>query len=186
MKWYTELLMDDVIYEQGKTPAPQKLGFLTGLAWADPVRLHDTDLKVEYAGNLKWVYTHRRYDNRYVGSDTAKVLGHWLGPDAEALNVTLEHRFHPRLNLGCGYEVVNRGEGTVGGPHDPLRDGTSTEFLSGVVEHQEVGRLFLSLQPLFWMTVDGEGWVGKVRNSDHIQGAFQDISSGSLSLKLDW
>jgi hypothetical protein len=186
MKWYGELLMDDVIYEQGRTPAPQKLGFLTGLAWADPVQLHDTDLKVEYAGNLKWVYTHRRYDNRYVGSDTAKVLGHWLGPDAEALDVTLEHRFHPRLNLGCGYELVNHGEGTVGAAHDPYQDGSRTQFLSGVVEHQGAGRIFLSWQPMFWMTVNGEGRFGKVRNSGHIPGASQDISSGSMSLKVDW
>jgi hypothetical protein len=186
MKWYGELLMDDVIYEQGRTPAPQKVGFLGGLAWADPVRLKDTDLKVEYAGNLKWVYTHRRYDNRYVGSDTVRVLGHWLGPDAEALSVILEHRFHPRLNLGCGYELVNHGEGKVGVPHDPLRDGSRTEFLSGVVEHQKAGRLFLSWQPLFWMTINGEGRFGKVRNFSHVPGASQDISSGSLSLKLDW
>jgi hypothetical protein len=186
LKWYTELLMDDVIYEQGRTPAPQKVGFLTGLDWADPVRLHDTDLKVEYAGNLKWVYTHRRYDNRYVGSDTAKVLGHWLGPDAEVLDVTLEHRFHPRLNLGCGYELVDHGEGTVEAAHDPYRDGTGTQFLSGVVEHREAGRLFLSYQPLFWMTIDGEGRFGKARNVGHISGNEQDISSGSLSLKLDW
>lgn len=186
MKWYGELLMDDVIYEQGRTPAPQKLGFLAGLAWADPVRLRDTDLKVEYAGNLKWVYTHRRYDNRYVGSDTARVLGHWLGPDAEALDVTLEHRFHPRLNLGCGFELVNHGEGAVEMPHDPLRDGTGTQFLSGVIERREAGRLFLSWQPLFWMTVNGEGRFGGVRNFNHIPGASQDISSGSLSLKVDY
>jgi hypothetical protein len=185
MKWYTELLMDDVIYEQGSTPAPQKVGFLTGLAWADPVRLHDTDLKMEYAGNLKWVYTHRRYGNRYVGSDTAKVLGHWLGPDAEALNVTLEHRFHPRLNLGCGYELVDHGEGTVGFTNDPLLD-THTEFLSGVVERQSVGKAFLEWQPWFWVTLKADGSFGKVKNNAHVSGSYQDISSGTFSLKLDW
>jgi hypothetical protein len=186
MKWYAELLMDDVIYEQGRTPAPQKLGFLAGLAWADPVRLRDTDLKMEYAGNLKWVYTHRRYDNRYVGSDTASVLGHWLGPDAEALSVTLEHRFHPRLNLGCGYELVNHGEGAVGMAHDPLRDGTRTEFLSGVVERQSLGTVLIDWSPFYWMTMNLKGRFGKAGNVGHISGVEQDISSGSLSLKLDW
>jgi len=186
MKWYGELLMDDIIYEQGRTPAPQKLGFLAGLDWADPVRLPDTDLKMEYAGVLKWVYTHRRYDNRYVGSDTVRVLGHWLGPDAEALSVTLEHRFHPRLNLGCGYEVVNHGEGAVGMAHDPLRDGTGTEFLSGVVERQSVGKAFLEWQPWFWVTLKADGSFGKVKNNAHVSGAGQDVSSGSISLKVDW
>ncbi len=186
MKWYTELLMDDVIYEQGRTPAPQKLGFLAGLDWADPVRLHDTDLKMEYAGNLKWVYTHRRYGNRYAGSDTARVLGHWLGPDAEALSVTLEHRFHPRLNLGCGYELVNHGEGTVGVPHDPLRDGNGTQFLSGVVERQSLGTVSMDWSPCFWMTMNLKGRFGNIRNAGHLHGATQDISSGTLSLKIDY
>ena len=39
-------------------------------------------------------------------------------------------------------------------------------------------------QPLFWMTINGEGRFGKVRNSHHIPGASQDISSGSIALKV--
>ncbi|MRR09334.1 hypothetical protein EG831_04495, partial [bacterium] len=95
VRLYGELLMDDVQYEQDP-PAPQKMGFLLGGHWADPFRLPDTDLRAEWAGVQKWTYTHRQQYNRYVGADTASVIGHWIGTDADALDLMLEHRFHPR------------------------------------------------------------------------------------------
>jgi hypothetical protein len=184
--WYGELLMDDVIYEQGSTPAPQKLGFLGGLRWANPLRLKDTDFKAEYAGILKWVYTHRRRENRYVGTDTSRVLGHWLGPDGEALDLRLEHRVHPRLNLGLGFSQTRQGEGQVGIARDEIRDNPHTLFLSGVVERRSEGLASLAWQPAFWVAVTAEGRYGKSINTGHIPGQDRDLSSGSLAVKLDW
>jgi len=185
-KWYGELLMDDVIYQQGETPAPQKLGFLGGLHWSDPLRLPDTDFKAEYAGIEKWVYTHRRSGNRYVGADTTQVLGHWLGTDGEALDLRLEHRFHPRLNLGLGFSQTRHGEGEVGIPWFDGIDDPHTAFLSGVVERRSEGRLYLDWRPCFWVTVLADGAVGEVKNAGRVPGPTQNISSGSLSVGVDF
>lgn len=205
VKLYGELLMDDVQYEQNP-PAPQKIGFLLGGHWADPFKLPDTDLKVEWAGVQKLTYTHRRHENRYVGSDTLSEIGHWIGTDGDALDLVLEHRFHPRLNLGLGYGWRRHGQGRIdrglhyagelytGGyvaPEDTANgryvgDELHTRFLSGVVERQDLAALTLRWEPLFWLTVSGKACLGYTRNAANLAGTGRHDGGAELSVKLDY
>lgn len=202
---YGELLMDDVQYEQNP-PAPQKLGFLVGGHWADPLGLRDTDLKWEWAGNQKWVYTQRRYANRYVGSDTLSPLGHWMGTDADAFGAFIEHRLHPKLNLGLGYSWARKGQGRIDrgfhyagepyagdrvAPGDTakgcyLGDDPHTAFLSGTVERRDLGHLYLSWQWQHWLWLYARAWAGRIENSGHQPGASLGDSGGELKLVVDY
>lgn len=202
---YGELLMDDVQYEQDP-PAPQKLGFLAGLHWADPAGLADTDLKLEWAGNQKWVYTQRRHANRYLGMDTVSCLGHWMGTDADMLGAYLERRLHPRLNVGMGYSWTRRGEGGIdrglhyaGEPYDGgavapgdtsgglfVGDDMRTTFLSGTVERTDLGHCYLSWLPLRWLSIHARGWAGYVRNPGNLAGTGRRQAGAELRLTLDY
>ncbi|MDI6741007.1 MAG: capsule assembly Wzi family protein, partial [Candidatus Edwardsbacteria bacterium] len=204
-KAWGELLMDDVQYEQNP-PAPQKLGFLLGAHWADPFKLPDTDLKAEWAGNQKWVYTQRKYENRYMGSDTLSVIGHWIGTDGDAFDLVLDHRFHPRLNLGLGYGWRRKGEGRIdrglhyagelytGGyvaPADTangqyIGDDQRTRFLTGVVERQDLVSATLRWEPFFWMRVSGRTWLGYTKNAAQVPGQGRNDAGAELSVKLDY
>ncbi|MCU0606925.1 MAG: capsule assembly Wzi family protein [Candidatus Edwardsbacteria bacterium] len=205
VKLYGELLMDDVQYEQDP-PAPQKMGFQLGGHWADPLGLPDTDLKAEWAGVQKWTYTHRQQYNRYVGADTASVIGHWIGTDGDALDLVAEHRFHPRLNVGLGYAWRRHGEGRVdrglhypgelytGGPVAPadtangryVGDDPRTRFLSGTVERQDLAVATVRWEPFFWATLTARLTYGYTRNAANVAGAGRHDAGAELSLKLDY
>ncbi|MDQ7799482.1 MAG: capsule assembly Wzi family protein [Candidatus Edwardsbacteria bacterium] len=165
---YGELLMDDVQYEQDP-PAPQKLGFLLGGHWADPAGLTDSDLRVEWAGNQKWVYTHRRYANRYVGADTVHILGHWVGTDADALDMVLEHRFHPRLNAGVGYQMERHGEGRIDRGYLEADD-PGTSFLSGAFSRMDKGEIIFQWEPFYWVDLTADIWLAYVKNPNNRPG----------------
>jgi hypothetical protein len=202
---YGELLMDDVQYEQDP-PAPQKLGFLAGLHWADPLGLADCDLKTEWAGNQKWVYTQRRHANRYLGMDTVSCLGHWMGTDADMAGIFLEHRLHPRLNAGLGYSWTRQGEGSIdrglhyagepyqGGAVAPgdtsggvyVGDDMRTAFLSGTVERTDLGHCYLAWEPSFWISLHARCWAGYSRNAGHLAGAGRRDMGAELKLTMDY
>jgi hypothetical protein len=181
---YGELLMDDVQYEQDP-PAPQKLGFLAGVHWADPAGLPDTDLRIEWAGNQKWVYTHRRYENRWVGPDTLSLLGHWVGTDADVLMALLEHRCHPRLNLGLGYILERHGEGRVyqGWQND---DSPATAFLSGTVSREDRAELRLGWEPCNRSSIGASCWLSFTRNPGNLEGTGLSRRGVDLSLRMEF
>ncbi len=181
---YGELLLDDVQYEQDP-PAPQKMGFLLGGSWADPMGLSDVDLTVEWAGNQKWVYTHRRYINRYVGSDTINVLGHWIGTDADVFNIVLEHRFHPRLNLGAGYQWLRHGQGSIDQGYFSYDD-PQTTFLSGTVSREDKLNVMFKWEPYYWLTADGNFWLAYIKNPENIADTGLNDRGMEISVKVDF
>lgn len=201
---YGELLMDDVQYEQDP-PAPQKLGFLAGMHWADPLGMDGTDLMLEWAGNQKWVYTQRRHANRYVGVDTISCLGHWIGTDADMLGAYLKRRLHPRLSVVLGYSWERHGQGRIDrGLHYPgepyqggavapgdtagglfVGDDMRTAFLSGTVERTDLGRCSLDWEPWHWLSLRASGWAGYVRNDGNVSGAGRREAGAELRIILD-
>jgi hypothetical protein len=202
---YGELLMDDVQYEQDP-PAPQKLGFIGGLHWADPAGLPDTDVKLEYAGNQKWVYGHRRYVNRYVGSDTVSVIGHFIGTDADLFGLKIEHRFHPRFDLGLQYSLERHGEGRIsnglaygdtifyagGEPYTTGGDLGSdtvmvgTAFLTGVIQRRDMAALYFTWQPWHWSTINAKFWMAYTRNLGNLEGLGLNDRGAEVSVRLDY
>jgi hypothetical protein len=204
-KVYGELLMDDVQYEQDP-PAPQKLGFLAGMHLADPLGLKDCDLKLEYAGNQKWVYGHRRYANRYVGGDSLSVIGHFVGTDADLFDLKIEHRFHPRFNLGLEYSLERHGQGRIGDglaygdtifylDGDPYTTGgqlgadtvaLGTGFLTGIIQRQDRAGLYFLWEPRFWISVTGKCWLAYTGDPGNRQGPGLNDRGAELAIKFDY
>lgn len=204
-KVYGELLMDDVQYEQDP-PAPQKLGFLAGFHLADPLGLPDTDVKLEYAGNQKWVYGHRRFANRYAGGDSLSIIGHFIGTDADLFDLKLEHRLHPRFNLGLEYTLERHGEGKISDSliygnqiiyvnGDPFTTGgvlgtdtvaLSTGFLTGTIQRRDLGALYFSWQPWHWVVFDAKFWLAYTKNPGNLAGLGFNDRGAEISLKLDY
>jgi len=204
-KVYGELLMDDVQYEQDP-PAPQKLGFLAGLHLADPLGLPDTDVKLEYAGNQKWVYGHRRFANRYAGGDSLSVIGHAIGTDADLFDLKLEHRLHPRFNLGLEYSLERHGQGrisdglaygdtifyvndepyTTGGVLGSDTVALGTGFLTGIIQRRDQGAMYFSWQPWHWMVFDAKFWLAYTKDPDNLAGLGFNDRGAEISVKLDY
>lgn len=96
---YGEFLLDrlvslDVASAAGDNPGISSFGELVGLRWANPLGLAGADLDLEYAHLDPQVYFHHDGDIRraFVRDDRldeGRLLGHWLGPNADDLHAAL-------------------------------------------------------------------------------------------------
>lgn len=143
-------------------------------------------LGVEYTRVNNWTYTIRRTGLDYTHH--GYVIGHWLGPDSDLVDVSVRL---PQTRMGdvtVSYQRVRHGEGRIG---DVWEDyGTEYarqhDFLTGVVEVQhllgiaherpvgESGQLKLSLQ------------AGPVRNIDNRSGKDGFVARVSAAVQLLW
>jgi hypothetical protein len=129
-----------------------KFSFQTGLLWADPIGLHDVDLRAEYVRIEPWIYTHKFPVNTFRHFDSS--LGHSLEPNSDrwqleaARRVSRDLSFQVRLSRSRhgNNEVLGRGEDgelivrNVGGDlHRGWRPGDDREvkkFLDGNVSRR--------------------------------------------------
>jgi hypothetical protein len=131
-KLYGELFIDD--FTSAKNPFRyygNKFAFLVGHHWANPFRLRNVDARIEYARIEPYVYTHDDSINVYENYN--RILGHWLGPNADQLYFEIGFQPHRDLKTSLLVDRVRHGEGDV---HTPYAEdnGTRKKFLSGVVE----------------------------------------------------
>ncbi len=105
--FYGEFLLDRLVSlesaTQGEDSGISSFGQLAGLRWANPFGLTGADLDVEYAHLDPQVYFHHDQDIRralirddFLGEGA--ILGHWLGPNADALHLVLH--LPPTVRLG--------------------------------------------------------------------------------------
>lgn len=141
LRGYGTVLVDDLTKSKlGTDWYGNKLAYLGGLFWVDPMGLRDTDLRLEAVRMDPWVYTHRFAINAYTNYHWS--LGHWLGPNADDLFMEVRHRFASNVEIGLWAERERHGrnepERNVGGDlHDGWEEGDSEHkaFLSGIVEN---------------------------------------------------
>jgi hypothetical protein len=93
-----EFLLDRIVTldsaSKGEESGITSTAFLLGLRWADPLGLGGADLDLEFTHLDPQVYFHRDGDpgRAFVTDDRlgeGRLLGHWLGPNAEGLYVRL-------------------------------------------------------------------------------------------------
>ena len=157
IEFYGELMIDDFRSQEGINAfrAPEtKFGVLLGAYWVDPLGLKDTDLRIEYAFINQFAYTHDAPETRYLHD--GRIIGHWLGTDAEDLWLFAQHWFTPTMRMRLVYERERHGEGDVTKslPYRRARDSAlppeaqrpdQWEYLSGVVETTHTIALGFSL-----------------------------------------
>lgn len=155
---YGTLLLDDIQLENQNVDdrgEPAEYGLLTGLNWADPLRVEGVDLFAEYTR-----VTNRTYNGQ--GGAWEKYLhrnvpvGHFLGNDFDRWIAGLRWRPNPFLRAKLYCEHRRRGEGRVNRPFDaPWRDmpagiAYSEPFPTGVVESSDRLTFSLRWQPRWW------------------------------------
>jgi hypothetical protein len=110
----------DVAGEDEAGYLPSKWGGLYGMVLSDLLKTGRTDLRVEYAnnhvqGSPNVFYTHSLYTSGYTYR--RRVIGHFMGTDAEDLFVRATHYLSPDLVLGAD---VERLQGNLSGTPRPV------------------------------------------------------------------
>lgn len=85
LKLYGELLIDDVTTTRlGTEWYGNKLAYIAGMYLVDPLRLPNSEFRMEYARLRPYLYTH---DGGINYSHYGTQLGHWLSPNSDDLYV---------------------------------------------------------------------------------------------------
>jgi len=174
---YGELLVDD--YQILPSLEPNELGYLGGAFFCSPSG--KSDLRIEYTRINNYVYSVLKEKNNYIHQ--GKIIGHWLGPDAEDLFFELNHWISDKIQLTLQYEIENHGEGKIGHPWKPEK-GRKNAFLSGVVEKKNIIGINASYEPnAQWELALGiKFW--NIQNKEHIEGI--SLKDKEVKAEVKW
>jgi len=143
MKLYSALFLDD--FHPDKNPFKYS-GFpwaiLGGIIIADPFRINNTDVILEYARVEPWTYTHKgTVQNPPIPTAYKHFevpLGHWIGPNSDDLFAQLDWQINKNLSGHASYDRIRHGE--IGGNMYDVADYGREEkrFLEGIVEVKNI------------------------------------------------
>lgn len=175
-KYYAELLLDDFSSSENWLKyIGNKFGILVGGYWAAPLGLQNADLRFEYTRIEPFVYTHYDSVNIYMNYDQS--IGYWAGPNSDDLLLEMNYWLYRSVHLRLALEQVRRGSGNL--YRFPTKaDGTTKEFLSGVVERQRIlafqirDQLFKDVFLAFQATLVQTQNVGKITGVDALDKYF--------------
>lgn len=170
---YGELMLDRLVSGESAAAADQSeissFAELIGLRWADPGGWCGADLDVEYAHLDPQVYFHHDRDVRrafLVDGESLedRLIGHWLGPNADALYIALQMPPASWGGLGLLYEQARWG--LIGGQRG-LEAGFvgiqkwEDRWIYGEIATERSAAL--TWEPPIWrMTIPGE-WTARLR-----------------------
>lgn len=133
-KLYAEFFIDDMTStENWLKYYGNKFGVLFGGLWAEPFRIPNADIRLEYTRIEPFVYTHDDFINVYTHYD--QIIGHWIGPNSDLLYFQAGYRFDRDLRITVAWERQRHGEGDVNSPYRK-EFGTEKQFLTGTIEKQ--------------------------------------------------
>lgn len=166
---YGELMIDDA---QASLPrrswVPDFIGGLVGVNIAKQMNGCEVVVNVEYVGITNYVYSHRIPSNNHTYREVG--LGHPLGPDADAVVMTLT------IHMGTGSAIEfkgafeRRGEGQIGQPWH-VEYGLDDIFLSGIVEKTVRGGLSFRQELCKNLVLDTFLGVDRLINYKNIKGS---------------
>lgn len=178
-KLYGELLIDDITFGKlGSDFYGNKLGWLGGLSWVEPIGLANVDATLEMARLRSFVYSHQFPINVYT--HWAAPLGYRYPPNSEVLCADVRYRPHRRVSLEASWTKLLHGANpdslhNVGGDiNQPHAHGSSENapFLAGLLEKShriELGATYEALENLYlwgkgsWIRMDDEdSWEWEV------------------------
>ncbi len=144
LRLFAEIFVDDfsLDYPLG-TYWGNKLAYLAGMHWVQPLGLKTASLFLEYTRVDPWVYTH--YDTLNVYAHYGESLGSKLGPNADRVRARLRWQPHRDVHWDFGYTFLRRGHGDLLRAHRP-EDGPFKGFLRGTIEKDHIVSLGLRVQ----------------------------------------
>lgn len=185
IKLYGEWMVDDIIFFPDENPYPNRMGFLTGAYFADPLGSGNTDFRIEYTHINNYVYFPTRSWQNYFPQ--GEYNGHPLGPDADQLYLGLTHRLSDKINLSLSYNQERHGEGQTGIPlpSDPVVANENI-FLSGILEKRNAYQVEVSyvISPQ-WEFSAGITWES-IKNKDNNVGINEKNTYFQMELKYQF
>ena len=114
---YGEIFIDDLVapWTLFEDRWNNKVAYLMGLSWIDPLGWADARLDLEYQRVDPYVYTHKYDINVYEHYNQG--VGSPLNPNADYLSGSLEKMLFFRFMLGCGFAQKRQGPGDRRQPH---------------------------------------------------------------------
>jgi hypothetical protein len=132
LELYGEIFIDDAQQKiPNRTFIPDMVGALIGIDVPELPCNSRLGANIEYVALTNFVYSHKNPDNNYVYRGV--ILGHPLGPDSDALILTLSFRPNDRTKLTLSGAMERHGEGRIGQSWS-RQYGPDDWFLSGIVE----------------------------------------------------
>jgi len=130
LQGYAELFIDDLVapWTLFNDKWSNKVAFLAGLHWTDPVGWQDAMLTVEYHRIDPYVYTHKYDVNVYEHYDEG--IGSVLSPNSDRLSLDMKKYFAFGVVGGLIYQRDRHGEGDRRMTHQE-EDGEKKNFLKG-------------------------------------------------------
>lgn len=127
---FTEIFVDDLVapWTLFTDKWSNKVAFLTGLRWKDPLKLNDALFSMEYHRINPYVYTHKYDVNVYSHFGTG--IGSALQPNSDYIRLDLTKTFAFGLAAGVQYERRRHATGDRAVPHMEA-DGDKKNFLKG-------------------------------------------------------
>ena len=128
-KFYGEIFIDDLSLEFPLgTYWGNKLAYLAGWYWAQPLGWRSGELRLEYARVDPFVYTHN--DSVNVYEQDGDGLGARFGPNADRFTLQAAYQPHRDLRFVSQVSVQRKGRGEIFRAHRP-EDGNAKGFLAG-------------------------------------------------------
>jgi len=112
-----------------------KFAFLLGGMLSAPLGVQNLDLTCEYARIEPFVYSH--YDSINIYTHYDKIIGHWLGPNADSWYVCAGYQVGRDFRLEAFLERQRKGPGQADTVSQP-ESGTRKHFLHGTVENKQI------------------------------------------------
>ncbi|KPJ59970.1 MAG: hypothetical protein AMJ46_08440 [Latescibacteria bacterium DG_63] len=173
---YGQLLVDDYQFERKteRDEEPSEIGFLLGLYSGDPLGLLNTSVTLEYARVNSWTYNQPYEWNRYTYGKA--LLGHPIGPDSDALYLSVRRWFGDRFTGQLDYRFLRHGEISVDTDWPvPLAgpwDGASFPegFPIGTAAKSHRLGILARFHPMLRLDVDGFVTVEKVSDYENTEG----------------
>jgi hypothetical protein len=101
---YGDFMGEDTVHS-----APSKWSYLAGLQFNDVFRTGRTDVRVEWAHTHPVAYTHYLYTSGYTYD--GRVIGHFIGPNADDFFVQVTHYLTEDLVVNLAYDEPIRSRG---------------------------------------------------------------------------
>ncbi len=164
---YGEYLVDDKPQYAGDD-VPDRTGYLIGFQIPAGTLNKKVDFGAEYTRINYYAYSHLRRETDYLHD--GEVIGHWLGPDADDLQIETRYHLDSRKMFWLALERERHGEGKVGVTWD--RQNNKDEiFLIGVVGTTHRIKLGFDYQYSPELLFSAGGSLGQVENQDNVSGA---------------
>jgi len=195
LQLYGQFLVDDFQFEH-KTKQdrePQEIAFLLGFHSGDPFGLANTSVTVEYVRVNPWTYNQKLPWNKYVYGKA--LLGHPLGPDADAIYLSVTKWLNEKLTCEVDYRFARHGETSIESDWPvpilgPWGDASFPDgsFPLGIVSKSHRVGVLARFHPALHLDVDGFASFEKVSDYRNVKDAKRtDFEVGlSVSFRPEW